>query len=177
MTQPPYVMERIGVLMTADPADPLESWGVLNPASARGRDGVLYLFPRLVADGNVSRVGRARVLFGGDGLPCGVERLGVVLEAQESWEKNSLGGGVEDPRITFVPSLDHYLMAYTAYGPLGPRVAVAASRDLLHWERLGPVSYAYDATLVLVTHDRRLLEAISLSRTLHVDGGRVTERP
>jgi len=140
-------MERIGVLMTADPADPRESWGVLNPASARGRDGVLYLFPRLVADRNVSRVGRARVLFDGDGVPCGVERLGVVLEARESWEKNSLGGGVEDPRITFVPRLDRYVMAYTAYGPLGPRVAAAASRDLLHWERLGPVSYAYDAGL------------------------------
>jgi predicted GH43/DUF377 family glycosyl hydrolase len=147
MTQPPYRMERIGVLMAADPVDPLEAWGVLNPASARGRDGVLYLFPRLVADGNVSRVGRARVLLDNAGVPCGVERLGVVLEATESWEKNALGGGVEDPRITFVPSLDRYLMAYTAYGPLGPRVAVAASHDLLEWERLGPVSYAYDAAL------------------------------
>jgi beta-1,2-mannobiose phosphorylase / 1,2-beta-oligomannan phosphorylase len=147
MTQPPYRMERIGVLMAPDPADPLEAWGVLNPASARGRDGVLYLFPRLVADGNVSRVGRARVLLDDGGVPCGVERLGVVLEATESWEKNALGGGVEDPRITFVPSLDRYLMVYTAYGPLGPRVAVAASRDLVDWERLGPVSYAYDPAI------------------------------
>jgi len=32
MTQPPYVMERIGVLMEPDPADPLEASGVLNPA-------------------------------------------------------------------------------------------------------------------------------------------------
>jgi predicted GH43/DUF377 family glycosyl hydrolase len=147
MTQPPYAMERIGVLMAADPADPLEAGGVLNPASAHGRDGVLYLFPRLVADGNVSRVGRARVLFDAEGIPCGVERLGVVLEPAESWEKNALGGGVEDPRITFVPSLDRYVMAYTAYGPLGPRVAVAVSSDLVEWERLGPVSYAYDSKL------------------------------
>jgi predicted GH43/DUF377 family glycosyl hydrolase len=147
MTQPPYRMERVGVLMTADPADPLEAWGVLNPASARDRDGTLFLFPRLVADGNVSRVGRARVLFDESGAPCGVERLGVVLEPTESWERNALGGGVEDPRITFVPSLDRYLMAYTAYGPMGPRVAVAASRDLIVWERLGPVSYTYDPGL------------------------------
>jgi len=147
MDQPPYRMERIGVLMAPDPADPLEAWGVLNPATARGPDGVLYLFPRLVADGNVSRVGRARILFDEAGTPCGVERLGAVLEATESWEKNALGGGVEDPRITFVPSLERYLMAYTAYGPLGPRVAVAASSDLVDWERLGPVSYAYDQDL------------------------------
>jgi predicted GH43/DUF377 family glycosyl hydrolase len=147
MTQPPYRMERIGVLMAADPADPFEAWGVLNPASARGRDGRLYLFPRLVADGNVSRVGRARILLDDAGVPSGVERLGVVLEATESWERNALGGGVEDPRITFVPSLDAWLMTYTAYGPLGPRVAVATSRDLIGWNRLGPVSYAYDAGL------------------------------
>jgi predicted GH43/DUF377 family glycosyl hydrolase len=144
MTQPSYEMERIGVLMAPDPADPLEAWGVLNPASTRGRDGVLYLFPRLVAEGNVSRVGRARVLFDEQGVPCGVERLGVVLEPVASWERNALGGGVEDPRITFIPRLDRYVMAYTAYGPLGPRVAVAVSTDAVTWERLGPVSYAYD---------------------------------
>ncbi len=46
-----------------------------------------------------------------------------------------------------MPSLERYLMAYTAYGPLGPRVAVAASADLIEWERLGPVSYAYDPGL------------------------------
>ena len=46
-----------------------------------------------------------------------------------------------------MPKLDRYLMAYTAYGPLGPRIAVAASRDLVDWERLGPVSYAYDPAL------------------------------
>lgn len=147
MPQPPYAMERLGVLMEPDPTDPREADGVLNPASARGRDGVLYLFPRLVASGNVSRVGRARILFDDEGVPCGVERLGVVLEPVESWEKNALGGGVEDPRITFVVELDRYLMTYTAYGPLGPRVALAASTDLLEWERLGPVSYAYEAAL------------------------------
>ncbi len=99
MTQPPYVMERIGVLMAANPADPSEAWGVLNPASARGPDGVLYLFPRLVAEGNVSRVGRARVLFDAAGAPCGVERLGIVLEPRESWENQCAGwrgGGSQD---------------------------------------------------------------------------------
>jgi beta-1,2-mannobiose phosphorylase / 1,2-beta-oligomannan phosphorylase len=140
-------MERIGVLMTANTADPLEAWGVLNPASARGRDGDLYLFPRLVAAGNVSRIGRARVICDSAGVPRSVERLGVVLEPEETWEKHGIGGGVEDPRITFVPSLDRYVMAYAAYGPLGPRIAIAVSDDLVSWERLGPASFAWDPRL------------------------------
>lgn len=131
-----YRLERLGVMMEPDPDDPREAWGVLNPAAARGRDGELYLFPRLVAEGNYSRIGRVRVRFE-DGRPVGVERLGVVLEPQEPTEAK----GVEDPRVTFVPSLGLHLMTYTAYGPDGPRIAVAASTDLERWERLGPARF------------------------------------
>jgi predicted GH43/DUF377 family glycosyl hydrolase len=127
-----YSLERLGILMGPEPDDPREAWGVLNPGAARGPDGELYLFPRLVAAGNYSRIGRARVLFDRD-KPTGVERLGLALEPQEGWESK----GVEDPRITFVAALGLYLMAYTAYGPEGPRVAVAASADLERWERYG----------------------------------------
>ena len=131
--------------MEPDPNDPREAWGVLNPAAARGRDGELYLFPRVVAEGNFSRIGRARVLFE-SGRPTGVARLGVVLEPVETWEQNEeTGGGVEDPRITFIAELDTYVMTYSAYGPLGPRVALAASSDLEAWERLGPAQFASEA--------------------------------
>jgi beta-1,2-mannobiose phosphorylase / 1,2-beta-oligomannan phosphorylase len=134
-----YVLERIGVVMEPDPHDPREAWGVLNPASARGADGELYLFPRLVAEGNYSRVGRARVIFG-EGVPVRVERLGVALEPEEEWESK----GVEDPRITFIDRLGLHLMTYTAFGPKGPRVAIAASADLEHWERYGLVEFGGD---------------------------------
>jgi predicted GH43/DUF377 family glycosyl hydrolase len=94
----------------------------------------------------VSRVGRARVRFA-DGVPVEVERLGLALEPEEMWERHAGGGGVEDPRITHVPTLGRWVMTYTAWGPLGPRVALAASTDLERWERLGPVSFAYDPAL------------------------------
>jgi beta-1,2-mannobiose phosphorylase / 1,2-beta-oligomannan phosphorylase len=129
---PAYSLERLGIVMEPDPDDAREAWGVLNPAAARGADGELYLFPRLVAAGNYSRIGRARVLFDG-GRPVGVERLGLALEPLESWESK----GVEDPRITFIAELGLFLMAYTAFGPQGPRVAIAASTDLERWERRG----------------------------------------
>jgi beta-1,2-mannobiose phosphorylase / 1,2-beta-oligomannan phosphorylase len=131
-----YKLERLGVVMERDESDPREAWGVLNPASARGRDGELYLFPRLVAQGNYSRIGRARVVFA-DGHPTGVERLGIALEPKESWESK----GVEDPRVTLLAALGLWVMAYTAYGPAGPRVAVATSADLVRWERLGLATF------------------------------------
>ena len=147
MAAPPYRLERLGVLMEPAPGDAREVEGVLNPASARGPDGELYLFPRLVAKGNFSRIGRARVLFDKTGKPSGVERLGVVLEPDEAWEQNPVAAGVEDPRITFIAALSAYVMTYTAYGPLGPRIALAVSRDLVKWQRLGPVSFTYEPSL------------------------------
>ena len=73
-------LQRLGVVMEPEPGNSMESEGVLNPASARGRDGQLYLFPRLVARDNYSRIGIARVRFNEAGDPVGVERLGIALE-------------------------------------------------------------------------------------------------
>ena len=38
-------------------------------------------------------------------------------------------------------------MTYVAYGPLGPRTALAVSTDLREWRRLGPVLFTYDDAL------------------------------
>jgi len=118
-----------------------EEEGVLNPAAIRGRDGELYLFPRLVARGNYSRIGIARVLFSDGGDPVGVERLGIALEPREEYEMRPDGGGCEDPRITFVEPLNRFVMTYTAFSSKGPRIAIAVSEDLFSWERLGLASF------------------------------------
>jgi predicted GH43/DUF377 family glycosyl hydrolase len=145
-TTVPYTLTRVGVVMTPEPGNPLEAEGVLNPASGRGPDGELYLLPRLVADGNVSRVGLARVVVEG-GVPTAVERQGVVLEPDRAWERGTSNAGVEDPRVTWIPELDLHVMTYVAYGPLGPRTAVAISEDLRSWRRLGPALFAYSDAL------------------------------
>jgi predicted GH43/DUF377 family glycosyl hydrolase len=139
----PWRIRRLGVVMESDRSDPREVEGALNPAAARGPDGQLYLLPRLVAAGNYSRIGLARVRFDLHGNPRGVERLGVVLEPEAPYELNPwTGGGVEDPRVTYFGARQRYIMTYTAYGPAGPRVAAAVSRDLAHWRRLGLVRFA-----------------------------------
>jgi hypothetical protein len=75
----PFQLQRLGIVMEGDPRNAHEAGGVLNPGGARGPDGQLYLFPRLVAQGNFSRIGIARVRFNEDGDPIGVERLGIAL--------------------------------------------------------------------------------------------------
>ncbi|XVV11238.1 glycoside hydrolase family 130 protein [Actinoplanes sp. CA-131856] len=141
-----YSLTRLGVIMAPDKGDTLEAEGVLNPASGWGPDGKLYLLPRMVAPGNVSRVGLAEVELR-DGVPAGVRRQGVVLAPDEGWERGKNNAGVEDPRTTWVPSLGKHLMTYVAYGPLGPKLALAVSTDLRKWERLGPVQFTYQKDL------------------------------
>ena len=142
----PYTLTRLGILMTPEPGNVFESEGVLNPASGHTPDGTLYLLPRLVAPGNVSRVGLAAVELT-DGVPTGVRREGVVLAPDEGWERGLNNAGVEDPRVTWIPSLGTHVMTYVAYGPLGPKPALAISDDLRSWARLGPLHFEYQPEL------------------------------
>ncbi|QTE31306.1 glycoside hydrolase family 130 protein [Pengzhenrongella sicca] len=134
--------------MTPDPGNELEAEGVLNPGSGHTPDGTLYLLPRLVARGNVSRVGIAKVVLA-DGVPVAVEREGVVLAPDAGWERGTATAGTEDPRVTWVEALGLHVMSYVAYGPMGPRPALTVSADLRDWRRLGPLHFVYQPELDL----------------------------
>jgi predicted GH43/DUF377 family glycosyl hydrolase len=136
-----FKLERLGLIIEPLPGEPNEVEGILNPAVIRGPDRELYLFPRLVARGNYSRIGIARVRFDAKGEPIGIERLGIALEPEADYELRPGGGGCEDPRITYVEGLKRYVMAYTAFGERDARPALAASKDLFHWERLGLAAF------------------------------------
>ena len=137
-----FTLKRLGTIMETEAGNEMEEEGVLNPAAMRGPDGHLYLFPRMVSKNNYSRIGIARVLFDTADNPVGVERLGVALEPTEEYEKRpNGGGGCEDPRVTYLEVLKIFVMTYCAYGPNGPRIAMARSNDLFKWERLGLISY------------------------------------
>src|SRR5688500_4381742 len=58
--------------------------------------------------------------------------------------------GIEDPRITFVPELGKYAIAYTAFGKGGPGVSLAMTEDFVHFERLGLVMQADDKDAALL---------------------------
>ena len=128
-------VERLGIVLEPN-GDAYEAGGILNPAAARAPGGELLLYPRCVERGNISRVGVVRTKALDRGFE--VERLGYALEPQADYEvRPHPGYGCEDPRVTYVPVLERYVMAYTAFGPAGPRIAFALSEDAYHWERLG----------------------------------------
>ena len=80
-----FRLQRLGLLMEPEPGNPYEVEGTLNPAAARGPDGQLYLFPRLVAKGNYSRIGIARVKVNDAGDHCGVGRIGIAREPENDY--------------------------------------------------------------------------------------------
>ncbi|WP_223693855.1 glycoside hydrolase family 130 protein [Leifsonia poae] len=145
-TDIPYALERVGIVMEPDPRDPRQVEGVLNPATVQTPDGAVHLFPRLVAERNVSRIGRAPIVIA-DGVPAGVGEVAIVLEADRGWEHGTDHGGVEDPRITPLKDLGVYVMSYVAFGPLGPKPALAISTDGIDWRRIGPIQFQYDDDL------------------------------
>lgn len=129
-------MERLGLVLAPD-GDATEVEGVLNPACARVRgDGELILYPRAVAHGNISRIGRVKITQTSEGFKA--TREGFALEPKAEYEvRPHPGYGCEDARVTFIPAIDQYVMVYTAFGPIGPRIAVALSDDGVEWKRLG----------------------------------------
>ncbi|MDQ2871766.1 MAG: glycosidase [Candidatus Eremiobacteraeota bacterium] len=132
---PEVRVQRLGTVLEPN-GDPSEAEGTLNPACARTRDGQLLLYPRDVAQGNISRVGLVRAKPKGDGYDF--RRAGFALEPDAPYELRAHPGyGCEDPRVTFVAELDKYVMAYTAFGGNGPRIALALSDDGTQWSRLG----------------------------------------
>jgi predicted GH43/DUF377 family glycosyl hydrolase len=68
--------------------------------------------------------------------------MGIALEPEADYEfQSNGGGGCEDSRITFVERFRRYVMNYTALSPIGPRIALGVSKDLLHWKRLGLATF------------------------------------
>lgn len=58
--------------------------------------------------------------------------------------------GFEDPRVVWVPDLERYVIACTAYGPAGPAVYLATTTDFESVERIGIVQPPDDKNAALL---------------------------
>ena len=58
--------------------------------------------------------------------------------------------GIEDPRITYVPELDKYAVAYTSFSRGGPGVSLAMTTDFQTFERFGVIMQPEDKDAALL---------------------------
>src|SRR5271167_639770 len=60
--------------------------------------------------------------------------------------------GIEDPRITYVPELQQYAVAYTSYSKGGPGVSLALTQHLRNFERYGVIMSPDDKDAALLPY-------------------------
>ena len=58
--------------------------------------------------------------------------------------------GIEDPRITYVPELEQYAVAYTSFARGGPGVSLALTKDFKSFERYGVIMQPEDKDAALL---------------------------
>ena len=107
-----------------------ENEGVLNPAVIAAGE-CIYLFYRAVSKGNYSSIGLCKLK---SPLEVGERFESPVLFPQFDYECH----GIEDPRIVKIDNL--YYLTYTAFDGVNALGALAVSKDLQHFDKLGIIA-------------------------------------
>lgn len=116
---------------------------VFNPGATRLPDGTTLLLCRVEDRRGLSHLCAARSANGINGWVIDTEPTFQGDAEEAIW-------GIEDPRITFVPELDKYAVAYTAFTKGGPGVALALTKDFRTFERCGLVMQPDDKDAALL---------------------------
>ena len=131
--RPLFVRSTANPILTA--ADlPYPANTVFNPGATRV-DGEVLLLVRVEDLRGISQLHVARSADGESGWRFDDQpllRADVDRDPEETW-------GCEDPRLTWMPELDEWAIAYTAYSRRGPLVSLATTPDFRTVRRLGPV--------------------------------------
>ncbi len=119
---------------------------VFNPGATLLADGTTLLLCRVEDRRGQSHLCAARSANGVDGWQIDPEPTLMPNPQQypeELW-------GVEDPRITYVPELDEYVVVYTAFTRDGPGVALATTKDFRAFKRYGVIMPPEDKDATLL---------------------------
>ena len=118
-----------------------EEMATFNPAAVVRNDTVFVLYRaedmlgEMMIGGHTSRIGLAA---SADGLHFERRATPILYPDDDAQKANEWPGGVEDPRI--VESEDGtYILTYTQWNREIPRLALATSRDLITWQKHGPL--------------------------------------
>jgi len=115
---------------------------VFNPAAVK-KDSSIYVLYRAEdrsGKGIGRRTSRLGIAESKDGLGMKRRPTPVLYPDRDSQQKFEWPGGCEDPRIA-VTEDGTYVMLYTQWNRKVPRLAVATSKDLIHWTKHGPAFY------------------------------------
>jgi predicted GH43/DUF377 family glycosyl hydrolase len=121
------------ILTAADWPYPVNS--VFNPGVTRLLDGSTLLLCRVEDRRGHSHFCAARSRNGVDGWQ--IDPQPTLMPDPERYPEEIWG--IEDPRITYVPEMGCYVIAYTSYSRGGPGVSLALTRDFVTFERYGVV--------------------------------------
>lgn len=140
---------------------------VFNPAATVKGDSIVVLFRAEdnSATGIGSRTSRIGYAASADGVHFTYDHAPVLFPADDAQAELEQPGGCEDPRVAMTED-GTYVMLYTQWNRKMPRLAVATSTDLKHWEKHGPAfAKAYEG---------RFADDFSKSASIVtcVDGGR-----
>jgi beta-1,2-mannosidase len=112
---------------------------VFNPA-AIVKDGKVFLLyrcednPAAILGGRTSRLGLAESM---DGIHFKKFPQPVLYPDKDAFKQYDYPGGCEDPRLVQTDK-GLYVVIYTAWNYQIPRLNVAFSKDLFHWQKKGP---------------------------------------
>ena len=108
---------------------------VFNAGAVHLPDGDTLLLCRVEDRSGLSHLCAARSENGIDGWRIDPEptlQANPLEYPEEIW-------GIEDPRITYVPELEQYAVAYTSFARGGPGVSLALTKDFRTFERFGVI--------------------------------------
>jgi predicted GH43/DUF377 family glycosyl hydrolase len=119
---------------------------VFNAGAVRLADGDTLLLCRVEDRRGLSHLCAARSANGIDGWRIDQEPTLAANPREypeEIW-------GIEDPRITYVPELEQYAVAYTSFARGGPGVSLALTKDFRSFERFGVIMPPEDKDAALL---------------------------
>lgn len=117
-----------------------EEHATFNPAAVV-RDGKVYLLYRAEDATGEQQIGHHTSRLGlaesTDGLRFTRRPAPVLYPDKDAQATYEWTGGVEDPRVVETED-GRYVLTYTQWNRDIPRLAIATSRDLVHWTKHGP---------------------------------------
>lgn len=143
-------------LLIRHPSNPIltaKDWpykmnSVFNPAATLLPDGSTLLLCRVEDLRGISHLCAARSTNGIDNWVIDSEPTFMPdpdNHPDEIW-------GIEDPRITFIPELQQFAVAYTSYSHSGPGISLALTSDFRTFTRLGVVMSPENKDAALLPH-------------------------